>query len=85
MENEDKIPNAIDGSQTRTDKEPKTYAVKDTDIQGVYGLKPGDVDPDFIAPDDDWRPEERKNRAFEPLGKADGPVLTHEGMQKKEH
>lgn len=84
MEQEDKIPNTITG-QGLADTEPRTYKVKNTDIQGVYGLEPGDPDPDYVTPDEDWRPREKKNRAFESLGDADGAVLTHEGMQKKRH
>ncbi len=41
----EKLPLAPDG--TVTDTEPKTLEVKNLNIQGIYGLEPGDVDPEF--------------------------------------
>jgi hypothetical protein len=43
------LPHTITG-ESITDTEPKTLEVKNTDIQGIYGLEPGDVDPDFETP-----------------------------------
>jgi hypothetical protein len=58
-----KLPLAPNGSVT--DTEPKTLEVKNLNIQGVYGLEPGDPDPEFRSRMD--HDPEPPSRAFDAL------------------
>ena len=65
-QSDEMLPTTIEGDSI-SDTEPRSLKIKNPNIQGIFGLEPGDADPDYHTPRQEGRERIPPSRAFEAL------------------